>query len=159
MGNNSKLTKYQSLVNSVNSFVNGDLEWIKVLSIAKDIEPYDTNQDYCYPDIQMDCKGNGGRVGKVSWYYCGGCYDGYMGPVSWKSYNNLRENKNFKKLSKTQVDQIYSHIQNIPYPIVWEQTTKDEDKESMHWLDYYAKYEMDFEDYLEAKEWYDSQKK
>ena len=39
MGNNSNLTKYQSLVNSVNSFVDGDLEWNKVLSIAKDIDP------------------------------------------------------------------------------------------------------------------------
>ena len=158
MGNNSKLTKYQSLVNSVNSFIDGDLEWNKVLSIAKDIEPYDTNQDYCYPDIQMDCKGNGGRVGKNWWSYCGGCYDGYMGPVSWKSYNNLRENKNFKKLNKSQIDQIYSQIQNISYPIVWEQSTKEEDRETIDELDYYAKYEMEFEDYLEAKEWYESQK-
>ena len=105
MGMNSKPTKYQSLINSVNSFVSGNSEWSTVLSVAKDIEPYDTNQDYCYPDIQMDCTGNGGRVGKNWWSYCGGCYDGYMGPVSWKSYNNLRENKNFKKF--------HHHLNNL----------------------------------------------
>ena len=85
----NKKTLYQLLIEKVEEYaINPDI-WTDILALANEIEPYDTDQDYCYPDIQMNCSGNGGRVGRNSWYYCGGCFDGFMGPVSWKAYENL----------------------------------------------------------------------
>ena len=155
----NELTPYQQLKLKVSEFSKGMSTWVEVLKIAKDIEPYDTNDDYCYPEIQMDCSGNRGRVGKNSWEYCGGCNDGFMGPTSWKAIENLKSNKDFKILSKNQIEEMYAAIQNIDFPIVWKHEEYEKDKKNMHEMDFYMKYEYQFKDYAEAKEWYDSQNK
>ncbi len=110
--NKNTKTPYQLLIEKVEEYsINPDI-WSDILAIATEIEPYDTNQDYCYPEIQMNCSGNGGRVGKNSWNYCGGCYDGFMGPVSWKAYENLLSNSHFSSLKKSEIEQIYAAINN-----------------------------------------------
>jgi len=151
------MTKYQLFIEKVSDFSEGNAEWDEVIALAKEFEPYDTNENYCFPEIQMDCSGNGGRVGRNSWDYCGGCYDGFMSPVSWKAFENLHSSDKFKTLSKEQIDEIYAAIQNISYPLVWDTSTYDEDKKTMHEMDFYMKYEYQFEDYAEAKEWFDAQ--
>ena len=155
----STKTLYQSLIEKIEQYYDEPDIWSDILDIAKEIEPYDTNEDYCYPDIQMDCSGKMGRVGKNSWDYCGGCYDGFMGPVSWKAYENLLSNNYFSKLKKSQIEQIYAEIQNIEYPIKWETSDYEKDKKEMHPMDFYMKYEYQFENYSEAREWYESQYK
>jgi len=82
-----------------------------------------------------------------------------MGPVSWKAYENLLSNNYFSKLKKSQIEQIYAAIQNIEYPIKWESSDYEKDKKEMHPMDFYMKYEYQFENYSEAREWYESQNK
>ena len=52
-------------------------------------------------------------VGKVSWYYCGGCYDGYMGPVIEPQQ---QEKTKTLKLSKPRLIK-FTLTPVIPYPI------------------------------------------
>ena len=47
------MTKYQLFIKKVSDFSDGNAEWDEVIALAKEFEPYDTNENYCFPEIQI----------------------------------------------------------------------------------------------------------
>jgi len=100
------------LEEKITEFTLKKVSFEEVLKIAKKIEPYE--QEYCYPDIKMNCGGSGGKVGK-SWEYCGGCWGDSVGPADWRDFGNLLNNQKINTLDYEQIRQIDCAINNKKY--------------------------------------------
>ena len=96
------INQADQLEEKITEFTLKKVSFEEVLKIAKKIEPYE--QEYCYPDIKMNCGGSGGKVGK-SWEYCGGCWGDSVGPADWRDFGNLLNNQKINTLDYEQIRQ------------------------------------------------------
>jgi len=108
---NKKPLKIQ-LEGKIAEYFSNKANFVEVLAIANKIEPYE--QEYCYPDIKMNCGGSGGKVGKT-WEYCSGCWGDGVGPDDWRDFGNLLNNNKFNRLDYEQIRQIDCAINNKNY--------------------------------------------